>query len=376
MKKLIACVLLVALLICGCAEKAPESALIGTPGSDNYDGGRVKARNPWDIAVFDGVLYVGSGDYDKNTGPVTVMAYDIKNNKWFDSGVLQDEAVSRFLTVNGKLTAPGIDPKAEWDYGNYYVLADGEWTTIDNVPGGVHMFDIAEFGGKIFYGLGTGNNYSAPVKVSADNGQTYENVSFYRDGARLIGNENYTYFRVYDFFLLGDTLYCTLNAYKESGSVGGIFRYDGEAFQFYGESIYSCGLSRERLGQVPLGAKQTYGESLYVANGALFRTDNLTEFTEIALPDGSSTTDLLVEDDTMYILSKLQNEDKTYKTTIWKYVSDTDIQPLYSFDYDLGGLSFAKNKNDFYVGIGEGNSDNWNGKGDVIGDIFEIKNVL
>lgn len=152
--------------------------------------------------------------------------------------------------------------------------------------------------------------------------------------------------------------------------------YDGEAFRYYAGSIYSCGLSQQKLGQVPIAAKQLFEGYLYIANGTLCRTHNMTEFTEVALPDGSSTTDLLVEDDVMYILSKLENEDGTYKTTIWKYVSDTDIQPLYSFNYDLGGLSFAKNKNDFYVGIGEGNSDNWHGKGDVIGNIFEIKNVL
>lgn len=375
MKKIIACILLV-LMLCGCGEKATEAAVIGAPGSDNYDGGRIEARNPWDIAVRDGMLYVGSGDYDKNTGPVTITAYNIKKKEWVDTGTVADEAVSRFLIIDGKLTAPGIDPQSEWDYGNYYVLSGGEWQTVDNVPGAVHMFDIVEFDGKIFYGLGTGNNYSSPVKVSTDKGETYENVAFYHNDALLMGNEKYSYFRVYDFFVVGNRLYCTLTAYGDEGSASGIFRYDGEAFRYYAGSIYSCGLSRQKLGQVPIAAKQLFGGYLYIANGTLCRTDNMTEFTEVALPDGSSTTDLLVEDDVMYILSKLENEGGTYKTTIWKYVSDTDIQPLYSFNYDLGGLSFAKNKNDFYVGIGEGNSDNWHGKGDVIGNIFEIKNVL
>ena len=90
MKRVIAAALSL-LLLCGCAgvSKEPAHTNIGAPMVDYFDGAREISRNPWDMAVFDGKLYIGAGDYDKNTGPINLNAFDIKKREWFDTGLLQ-----------------------------------------------------------------------------------------------------------------------------------------------------------------------------------------------------------------------------------------------------------------------------------------------
>lgn len=81
------------------------------------------ARCPWDIKVFEGKVYVGSGDYGANTGPIVIWAYDIASGKWVSTGSVRDEAVTSFKVIGGKLTIPGIDPMGTWSYGNVYQVA-------------------------------------------------------------------------------------------------------------------------------------------------------------------------------------------------------------------------------------------------------------
>ena len=58
---------------------------------------------------------------------------------------------------------------------------------------------------------------------------------------------------------------------------------------------------------------------------------------------------------------------KDNKTTIWKYISDTEFQEIYSFDYSVMAMSFAKYENRFYIGMGGNNNQK-----DTVGTIVEI----
>ncbi len=44
---------------------------LGIPAERQFSLGAM-ARCPWDIKVFEGKVYVGSGDYDLNTGPTVI----------------------------------------------------------------------------------------------------------------------------------------------------------------------------------------------------------------------------------------------------------------------------------------------------------------
>ncbi len=89
MRKIVTVFLLLAIL-CGCSggnvqnSGEPAHTNIGAPMVDYFDDGRAESRNPWDMAVLDGKLYIGAGDYDKNTGPINLNAFDIEKRKWYD----------------------------------------------------------------------------------------------------------------------------------------------------------------------------------------------------------------------------------------------------------------------------------------------------
>ena len=93
---------------------------LGIPTSERYSEG-VTARSPWDMATYENKLYIGSGDYDTNAGPVDMWCYDIDKKTWSNSGTVPEEEIDRFCVIDNKLVVPGIDPQEDWSLGNYYV---------------------------------------------------------------------------------------------------------------------------------------------------------------------------------------------------------------------------------------------------------------
>ncbi len=61
--------LLIALNYSGCLNMQARYTELGCPTADFYEEDPT-ARCVWDIIAWDGKLYVGSGDYDANAGPV------------------------------------------------------------------------------------------------------------------------------------------------------------------------------------------------------------------------------------------------------------------------------------------------------------------
>lgn len=113
-----------------------------------------------------GVLYVESGDYGTNAGPVDLWAYDTETQTWSVTGTMNGEAISRFISLDDKMVAPGIDPRSSWEYGDYYILSEGHWKSFDQLLCAVHNFDIASFDGRMFFGLGTEDDVTSPVLMS------------------------------------------------------------------------------------------------------------------------------------------------------------------------------------------------------------------
>ena len=69
-----------ALLLTSCSSTDTIDSItyieLGIPSCERYPEG-IRARNPWDMAIFGDKLYIGSGDYDKNSGPVDMWCYDM-----------------------------------------------------------------------------------------------------------------------------------------------------------------------------------------------------------------------------------------------------------------------------------------------------------
>ncbi len=127
---------------------------LGIPLADYYTTPGSIARCTYDIIAYNGRIYVGGGDDDRNLGPVPSWTYDESDEKWYciDSGI-PEEKIRRFQVIQNKLMFGGTDPREDWDYGNYYELSGEQWIKYRNIDKGAHNYDLFEHKGAIFIGL-------------------------------------------------------------------------------------------------------------------------------------------------------------------------------------------------------------------------------
>ena len=98
LKKTVALILVVlTVLSLSSCKKYPyeaEYTEMGIPLKDYYKTGGVE-RCVWDIEYLNGNLFVGSGDYDKNKGPVIMYRYNFEEQAWKIDNRLSDEQMDR-----------------------------------------------------------------------------------------------------------------------------------------------------------------------------------------------------------------------------------------------------------------------------------------
>ena len=118
-----------------------------------------------DLAVKDGLLYTGYGDYDANTGPISVSAMDLATGAFTSLLSAPTEEINVYREISGNLYAPQIDPRLPWtaDVG-YATDASGSWTT-KNVTPFIHVFDVASSDGS---GLWLAGSISDPTGTKGD----------------------------------------------------------------------------------------------------------------------------------------------------------------------------------------------------------------
>lgn len=355
MKRLLPLLLLsAALLLGGCmpATIVPYEATytdLGIPALQEYPEG-IPARNIWDMIVVGDALWVGGGDYDKNSGPVTMHYYDLAAGQWQTANALPDEEISHFVTLGETVIATGTDPKENWDLGNYYRLtADRTWETVRNLPGGIHNYDMVEFDGRWFAALGVVEGNS-PIVCSADGGETFSAVPMQKDGQPL-DTAGGVYIRVYRFFVQDGGLYALFrfsdgeDLYEQS-----VYRYDGEAFVYHAD--WNGAVRRTRYNHKVVSAAEVWGGSTYLATGRLYRTTDFIDVEEVSFPEGVQITDLWQEDGALYALGcRYDAEQKQYRVTLWKSVAD-GFACVWYFDYALPAISFLRHQNVTYIGVG------------------------
>lgn len=229
MRALAACALtLWAGLVCG-AQPIPQAApspdevsvrleKLGNPAARRYPDGSAfhYARSVSDLQAFNGRLYVGHGDIKLNSGPTDIWYYDLRTRAFVRQGEIEDEAADHYRIIDGRLYLPGIDPREDWDLGNFYRLEDDRWVKHRTLPHSVHSSDI----------IGLRNSLFAPsarekppmcLMQSTDDGLTWKMydapAGCMRIGQRLI--------------VLGDSVYIT--AIGTTGDVQ-MYRFNGNGF--------------------------------------------------------------------------------------------------------------------------------------------------
>ncbi len=133
-----------------------------------------------ELKVFRDKLYIGYGDYGVNTGPTDVLTYDLLKEEFGKEFTVDEEAIDRFVVLDGKLVIPGVDATESWDFGNVYVQTETGWRKHRTVPRGLHVFDLASYRKKWYAGIGSNFEFGkgeppafGAILSSADEGATW-----------------------------------------------------------------------------------------------------------------------------------------------------------------------------------------------------------
>lgn len=355
-------IILYQLGICsGIVTDNKQETNVGNPSEDSYTDTQARSRVPWDMIIEDGKLYIGGGDYSKNTGPVDVYCMDLETNQWSVSGTLNDEAIGKFVRIGDQVYAPGFDAKGAPSTGNYHLLQDGQWETFSDIPGAAHNFDIIEYNGIRMFAIGTWSGNVSPVQATEDNGQTYFGIPFFKDGINITEENDFDFMRVYEFFTTENGLYCLFTSTIESQTQPcEFYQYDNDGFYYVSTNIDS-NMRIKAFKQEPIASEVTYQNRSYIAAYYLSRTTDFLTVETITLPRNEIVADLLIDDDQLYVLCA-ETKDETFDVRVYAYVSNSFFYPLLSFEAGNIPISFAKNGNDFYIGLGiQGNNDDVSG---------------
>jgi hypothetical protein len=127
-----------------------------------------------EIHGFGGSLYLGHGDASADTGPTDVLLYD--GSRFTLEFTCDDEMISRYRELGGKLAIPGADAVEDWSFGNLYVREPSGWVKLRTIPNAVHVLDLCEFRGLWYAAVALKTDSPASVGavfVSSDSGRSW-----------------------------------------------------------------------------------------------------------------------------------------------------------------------------------------------------------
>jgi hypothetical protein len=138
------------------------------------EGKTILTLKPWN-----GKLYAGYGDYDINTGPISITPFDPTTNTFATTPALVDgtEQIALYRVLNSKLYAPAIDP-SYLSLSSYYAdsAAGASWVqALVGKSGGLdmeHVFDMNTLNGTDLWAAGS-KGIDAVVWHSTDGGTTW-----------------------------------------------------------------------------------------------------------------------------------------------------------------------------------------------------------
>lgn len=314
------------------------------------------ANCAWDIKIWNGQVFRGAGDYDKNSGATPVFAYDIAAQKWQNYGTVPDMAIHGYEVIGGTLCAAGIDPSGGWELGNYYYLEDGKWKKKRTIPNGIHNFDMIEFDGKIFAGMGT-EDVDDTVAVSTDGGESWSYVPLYNKDGQRFDTTGYKWTRTYEFTQYNGQLYALLSFQMGIGSKHMLFRYENGKMVLVNDQVFPL------ISGISVGRKHWNGEfefdgACYLTASTLYAIrdfSNQESYEKIEMPNGETVADAFLRDGVIYTLTFKQDK-KTKEANVVIYKSTTgktgSFTPVASFTYSVPPISFDYDGNHFYVGMG------------------------
>ena len=233
-----------------------EAEYLGNPAASHYtkyDTAHNYAKNAWDMAVKDGKVLISSGNYNDNTGNVPIFYYTNDSTTFekcdhSNGAGLSSEEIKRFFKIDGEIYATATDPLG-MNQGTYYWYdsAKNRWQHYDILSYGIHIYDMVEYNGKVFFGGMyrhssnsdwvtscvqyldkkdlRGSKMSSTVKFYYKDGTEFNVSSYVYNGKTYYEHD---YWRCYDMFVFKDELYAIHNGSSTytCTTVSGLFKYD------------------------------------------------------------------------------------------------------------------------------------------------------
>lgn len=321
------------------------------------------AKNVWDMQVYNGRIYLGHGDYNSNAGPIPVIYYDPCTNKFTTQYTVNEEQIDKYKVLNGKLYIPGTDARESWDYGNFYVMDNDQWTKFRTIPKATHVFDMVIYNGQLYATIGATTRDACGLLVSKDMGKTWATVQntfsalydwmsnlfvfnnkLYATGDLVFPSASATALKKFMNFLIIDGGSSVVQPYDNRFFPGAtIYHYYDmlRATTFKNNLVY--------LGVMVTGVNDLWSpEAMYVAT-SIIQARRVTFPATNCLP-----TDIVVCpcDNTIYVLTYVKNSTNSYTNIVYK---STDLQnwtELFRFNADTFARSFEELNGDFYFGLG------------------------
>ncbi len=216
--------------------------------------------------------------------------------------------------------------------------------------------------------MGLGVEYhNSPVVVGTALNEPFEFVPLYKHGRPVDATTmDLWYYRSYDLFVYNQNLYAMVCFAREAGTTLEIFKLNGDQFEFYSDA--SDMLATRQYGTNLLESKALFGSSMYFCRGSFYKSSNdLQKFSVVNLPNNESVCDLIVSGGKMYVLA-YTGTDGDYQISIYQTKDEKSFDKVLDFEYSVRPLSFDKDGDTFYIGMGDRTL-----KNDKTGAILAVK---
>ena len=338
-----------------------------------------------DLVAYNDKIFLGVGDYDKNTGPTKMVYYDTKTGKIDKSGNINDEEVLSFKIIDGQLYTTGADPRYDWKYGHYFIYnaETNLWVQHLFSDGWIHVFDVAKYHDKMFMsGSVTGDK--SIIQVSNDNGVTFTDAFLYKDGVKLPLN---TSMRCYKLFDYQDDLYGVVY-FNESTTIKykGIYKYDESKNQFNyitnpPSFTYSTNALNTAWHNWLYFNNTTYKDNFLFIAGFMYKMnkteDGSVSFERLYPNFDNAVVDTVIVDDVLYLLSYKYVSSKNYETKIYSTEDLNSYNLIYETNLDTVPFAITYHDNNFYIGTWYDSASNVDKTGSLYKvDMNKFKNYL
>lgn len=299
------------------------------------------ARSIWDMQRFGDRIYLGAGDSYFNSGATTVWSLTAPGGAVATQPelVVDDEMVLRFRHYGNTLYIPGIDATESWDFGNVYAHDGTSWIKHRSVPGALHVLDVAELDGKL-YAYSTDDRADGRIHVSSDAGQTWQLLSRKLTAGVLLPMAD-------RLLIFGYTQQGKLQVFMDGKVTTGradLYPHTTEGnlrpprlVRYKGTALYVAETLTRIEPAAPLLALSDRNR------------DPQVKFFGGAAPE--SVRDILVEGDTVYVLTARRNGDQ-FAGAVYSSTDLVSWTQLASLTVPAVPTSFELLDGAFYVGLG------------------------